>query len=634
MIHNRFLLVALLNLICWLELKANPVIVWDNTKQTLDIAKKIFVYEEKEGPVTIERISDTSFNKNFKQATQPVLNLFNDSYCWIKFDLENRASQELVLELAQPGIELVECYAYDIDHATWTQRKSGFSIPLKQHYLKHPYPLFPIAPGRFQYYLRFQFVGLGVPVKLWQHDAYEQHITQQKMFFGVFTGLMGFVILINLFFFFSLRKRAYIHYAVLVSFYYLIACNVEGAILYFFSPTNTIYGLNIWSILACPVGISYVMFFLETKKYTPRLHKICIGLFFYYLSYVFWHRYLTPLQLVFITDLNGLGIVLIMTTMGIQTGRHGNKMGYYYFSGYLIFFIFAIIDSVNRFTGFPPSVFGILYISLGFLTEAFMLAYLLTKRFEWEKESNDQERLKTQNLLLDKTKENERMIREQNIMLEKKVQERTEELLLEKKKSDDLLLNTLPADVAEELRQTGITKARQFDSVTIMFTDFVNFTGLSTQMTAADLVAEIHENFTAFDAIIEKHGLEKIKTIGDAYLAVCGLPNVREDHALCVIRAAMEIRDYVKKRNGKFQVRIGINSGPVVAGIVGVKKYAYDIWGDTVNTANRMETHGEEGRINLSESTYHLIKTVFRCESRGKFQVKGKGEIDMYFLSE
>lgn len=204
----------------------------------------------------------------------------------------------------------------------------------------------------------------------------------------------------------------------------------------------------------------------------------------------------------------------------------------------------------------------------------------------------------------------------------------------ERNRSDNLLLNILPSEIAAELKQNGQSAARQYNNVTVLFTDFVNFTGLSEQMSPTELVAEIHQNFTAFDAIMEKYGLEKIKTIGDAYLAVCGLPNETPDHAARVAKAALEIVDFMKTRKGRFQIRIGIHTGPVVAGIVGVKKYAYDIWGDTVNTAARMEQYSDAGKVNISAATHELIKDEFTCSYRGKINAKNKGEIDMWFVEE
>jgi class 3 adenylate cyclase len=207
----------------------------------------------------------------------------------------------------------------------------------------------------------------------------------------------------------------------------------------------------------------------------------------------------------------------------------------------------------------------------------------------------------------------------------------------EKKRSDDLLLNILPAEVAEELKTHGGAQARQFDNVTVLFTDFVNFTGTAEQLGPQLLVRELHECFTAFDTIIEKNGLEKIKTVGDAYIAACGLPNADKDHAQKCVRAAIDILHFMEERSKReqvFAIRIGINSGSVVAGIVGVRKFAYDIWGDTVNTAARMEQHGEPGRINISQSTYELVKDDYRCQYRGAVPAKNKGEIPMYFVEE
>jgi adenylate cyclase len=207
-------------------------------------------------------------------------------------------------------------------------------------------------------------------------------------------------------------------------------------------------------------------------------------------------------------------------------------------------------------------------------------------------------------------------------------------LLLQKERdrSESLLLNILPSEVADELKHNGYSKARQYNQVTVLFTDFVNFTGISEQLSPTELVEEIHRHFTVFDSIIEEFGLEKIKTIGDAYLAVCGLPMERDDHAIRVTKAALAIRAYMENTKSKFHIRVGLHTGPVVAGIVGVKKYAYDIWGDTVNTAARMEQHSEAGKINISESTYLQVNRHFVCTPRGPVQAKNKGNINMYFV--
>jgi len=215
-----------------------------------------------------------------------------------------------------------------------------------------------------------------------------------------------------------------------------------------------------------------------------------------------------------------------------------------------------------------------------------------------------------------------------------------EEVEKQKQRSDELLLNILPEQVAEELKERGEAEAKLMDNVTVLFTDFKGFTTLSEKLTPQQLVSQIHEYFSAFDAIIVKYGIEKIKTIGDAYMAAGGLPEMNETHARDVIMAAMEINAYMmeqrQKRQAKgepfFEIRIGVHTGPVVAGIVGVKKFQYDIWGDTVNTASRMESSGEPGKINISESTFELIKDRYTCEYRGEIDAKGKGKMRMYFV--
>jgi adenylate cyclase len=208
-----------------------------------------------------------------------------------------------------------------------------------------------------------------------------------------------------------------------------------------------------------------------------------------------------------------------------------------------------------------------------------------------------------------------------------------------RKQSDELLLNILPEEVADELKTNGITTAKHYDNVTVLFTDFVNFTKAGEQMSPQNLIDELHSCFKAFDEISDKYNIEKIKTIGDAYLAVAGLPTADPKHAENVIKAAKEITAFMEDRLGKmgtertFQVRVGIHSGSVVAGIVGVKKFAYDIWGDTVNTAARMEQNSEAGKINISHTTYELVKDKFTCEYRGEVEAKGKGVMKMYFVS-
>ena len=213
-------------------------------------------------------------------------------------------------------------------------------------------------------------------------------------------------------------------------------------------------------------------------------------------------------------------------------------------------------------------------------------------------------------------------------------------VIKEKKRSDELLLNILPSETAEELKATGTAKAKDFDEVTVLFTDFKNFTAVSEKLNAQELVNEINFCYSAFDRIMDKYGIEKIKTIGDSYMCAGGLPVANKTNATDAVKAALEIRDFIllekKKRESEgktfFEIRIGLHTGAVVAGIVGIKKFAYDIWGDTVNIASRMESSGETGKVNISGSTFDLVKDTFSCIYRGKILAKNKGEVDMYFV--
>lgn len=210
----------------------------------------------------------------------------------------------------------------------------------------------------------------------------------------------------------------------------------------------------------------------------------------------------------------------------------------------------------------------------------------------------------------------------------------------ERQRSETLLLNILPASIAEELKKHGQAHTRRYDSVSVLFADFKNFTNIAEKLTPEELVSELDLCFKAFDKIVGKYDLEKIKTIGDAYMCAGGLPDPFQAPPVKVIQAAFEMQNYLEVLKGQriaegrpyFEARIGIHTGPIIAGVVGEKKFAYDIWGDTVNVAARMESSSDAGKVNISASTYQLVKDQFKCEYRGKISVKNKGEVEMYWV--
>ncbi|MBX2980052.1 MAG: hypothetical protein KF905_12210 [Flavobacteriales bacterium] len=234
----------------------------------------------------------------------------------------------------------------------------------------------------------------------------------------------------------------------------------------------------------------------------------------------------------------------------------------------------------------------------------------------------------------------ERSLRKDRERLERMVATRTRELATEKDRSERLLLNILPASTADELMRKGAAEAKRHNNCSVLFSDFTGFTGYSSLMDSSTVVAELDHFFRLFDRICDKYGVEKIKTIGDAYMCASGLPEPKASHALDLVLMALEMIDAVERTNTErrakglqeWHVRIGMHSGPVVSGVVGEKKFAYDIWGDTVNLASRMESNGQPGHLNVSGSTYAQIMDFVEARPRGPIKVKGKGEVQMYFV--
>lgn len=226
-------------------------------------------------------------------------------------------------------------------------------------------------------------------------------------------------------------------------------------------------------------------------------------------------------------------------------------------------------------------------------------------------------------------------------MLEQIINTRTEELILEKEKTENLLTNVLPKNTADEIMSKGKATKIKYNFVTVLFSDIQGFTKIAEEMNPEVLIDELDKFFFHFDSVVEKYGIEKIKTIGDAYMCAGGIPERNRTNPVEVILAAIEMQQYMENLKASSQlagmkywdIRIGIHTGTVVAGVVGQKKLSYDIWGDTVNTASRMESSGEAGKINISGTTFEFVKDFFICEHRGKMPVKYKGEIDMYFVN-
>ena len=311
----------------------------------------------------------------------------------------------------------------------------------------------------------------------------------------------------------------------------------------------------------------------------------------------------------------------------------GNKAAKYYIIAWTALLVSNIVLILTINGALSISFLTITSFQIGSALEAVLLSNALADKINTYKAEREKAQLQT----IEKIKENERLVTEQNVILEEKVALRTDELQIEKEKSDQLLLNILPESVANKLKDKGNAVPRFFENISVMFIDIAGFTKYSETVSPEKLVEDIHFLFTGFDRICQKYDVEKIKTIGDAYLAASGLPIPDKNHASKILKAAADCLKFVETKKSKrpfFDVRIGIHSGPAVAGVVGEKKFAYDIWGDTVNTASRVESTGEAGKISVSKATHDLANSIGQYTHRGKVEAKGKGEMELFFWED
>lgn len=566
---------------------------------------------------------------------------------WIRTILINATEQAMPIHLVLSW-NADSIYYYRREHGTFTRQVSGNMVPSGQRsisYLFGSMRTIIAARETCEVYIHCKkdnyYLTHNPQLRLYTEPAlyfYEYERKYNWWMNGLFTGIS---ILMTIYAFSLLvifKEKAYV-WLILSQLANMLYCfNMNGIdALYFFPDQVLLHKYGHGLIYSKIVVLFHFLFVANYLRFGDHFPKLLRGLQILILIYCINGNSLSLLfngHFTFIVIQNFLllliisSIFLLVIVLAVRNKIRTAQIMAWADLSLLIMVVMSIYPSIGKFLhigrGYHTFVF-----QTGFIIQMLVWTLAIVHKIIALRKAKEESVLREIQL----AHQNEKLIAEQNIVLEQKVKERTLSLDQEKQKTNALLNNILPEEIVHELKSTGKTIARQFDPVTVLFTDFVNFTGISETMSPVDLVNEIHENFTAFDAIMEKHGLEKIKTIGDAYMAVCGLPLPRADHAQRALQAALEIQHYVFEKKGKFNIRIGLHSGPVVAGIVGVKKYAYDIWGDTVNLAARMEQHSQAGKINISRFTYELVKNEFICEHRGKVKAKHKGEIDMYFVT-
>lgn len=477
-------------------------------------------------------------------------------------------------------------------------------------------------------------------------NALGDQIISSKILLALFIIFVVLGALHFLLFVFFREKKANLFYSIFVFGFSILLFWTYAVNSYLYNPDfsmKLVYFISLlfpWLLIPL-VKMLYILF-LEKS---PVMYRVLLGLSaLITILYYFRSPHLTILFagytiLVFIEVLRIIGLDIFRKKPGIWIIGSGVIL-------FVIFFlaIALIILFQGSLTVSGDSIIGVIFfisITLAILSIPISMSVYLARDFAL---TNRNLLIQLENVkvlsakTIEQEKEKQRILEGQKERLEVMVTERTRELAEEKEKTEQLLLNTLPLKVVNDLKMNGKTEPESFEEVTVYFSDIVGFTNISTSLEPSVLIGQLNDIFTAFDNIMEKHHCERIKTIGDAYLAVCGMPERHENHAENMAKAALEIRQFLNERNEQnpiqWKIRIGLHSGKVVGGVVGVKKYIYDVFGDTINTTSRMESNSEPMRINVSETTYRLLQGKFTFTPRDPMEIKGKGLMRMYFLEE
>ena len=355
----------------------------------------------------------------FAQSDQRIINFgFSNSAHWLRFTLQNDTDDEVLLELAQAFLPEADLYYKDSDNQ-WQSLKAGFEVPISEKPIAHHFQVYPLPGGTTEFYVRFIAYAHPVDVNLWSSSQFEIRSTRQKLIYGLQSGIFIFVILNNIFLFFSLRRRIYIHYAFLTLAYLGVAGYVmEGYFQYLFPKADMIYWYTLIPTITAAAALSYCIAFVETKKYTPGIYRFARIALYFYISYIVWHQFLPSEISIPLNQLMSGVVLFLQGYIAIRAGIKGNRFGYYYAVAYFIYFFIVVLEAVYVQTGSPPHMFELSHVSVASLIEILLLAYALSKRLEWDQKVAERAKTEAQEKLLEKTVENERITQEKNRRLE------------------------------------------------------------------------------------------------------------------------------------------------------------------------------------------------------------------------
>ncbi len=621
-----------------------PIQITEATPQVAVGGGKVLYQEDKQHNLSL---------KAFQAIPDKQLNVYHGKYThfgittsafWIKFKLINTSQQAIYLRINNPMLDTACLYVYRqgalIMEKNVLAQKPEFSLP------NAPFSL-PAGKDTLTYYIRMTAkVPFLAPIHIIQARDMVNTVFWQAIPDLLFFGAVLIMILYNLVIGISTRNQSYFYYVGYSFWTGLTTFFLKGYPVVFFGKYHFIIN-DYFAAIASLASIFLVLFtidFLQLKKNYPRgyaLSKIAI----YAQSFAIF---------VFLIGFVNLNVILYQI-FNIYNNILVAVIGFRLYKTYqpariflVAFLIFVILSTVvnltlaNLITFMPIALYS---LHIGTSIELILFSIALADKINMYKKEKEQAQRKTIDF-----------IKEQNTLLEDKVKERTKELQhtneelnttlelveSERAKSDKLLLNILPLETAQELKEKGHATPKHYDQITVLFTDFKGFTHLAEKITPEQVIQELDVCFLAFDEICEKYNLEKIKTIGDSYMCAGGLPVANTTNPIDVVSAGLAMQTWMdawakeKRAKGQetWELRLGIHTGEAIAGVVGKNKFAYDIWGDTVNLASRMESSGEVGKVNISETTYALVKDKFSCIFRGKISAKNKGEVAMYFVEK
>ena len=613
-------------------------------------ANELWVLEDPGADLNIHQVTGAPFSGRFHSATDIQGELRQTPVWWVRLQIHSLSSEARRIAINPVGF-WSDVRLYAASPGGWSEAgHTGWLVPLSQRSLqvtRDEMVFLPVAATLASAAVTTLYLRLAgdehlggmrrLRVELYDLQRLSAEERQLRWGTGLYLGALIALAVYHLLLMLALRDASYGWYVMHIAGVGLLTAMGDGLTFEYLWPEHPDLAqveLAIYRLMLIGGLAQFARGFLDLRRDLPRADMLLKTVLAFLCVLTLLPFAIDSSPITMARDVTFLALFVLGFGAGWVSLRRGNPLARYFLLGNM-FTVGGVAVMISAEFGLLPAWAGNA-APAGALIEALLLSQGLGYKISRLRQALADKNLAEERARREQEQERRQFVETQKAELEQRVSERTAELSAERERSEALLRNILPAPIAEELKRSGRSEPRRHEEVSILFTDFESFTQTVSTIPPQRMIAELNEVFRGFDDIVDRHGLEKIKTIGDAYMAAAGVPEAVPDHAARCAAAALEMQQWIAARNQtasiKWGLRIGVHSGPVVAGVVGSRKYAYDIWGDTVNIASRMESSGAPGRVNVSAYTYDLIRDRFDCEYRGKVAAKGKGEIDMYFV--